>query len=95
MAKGAAQKAKTKVTSRILGIVRPRHFNNTIAEVMDKNIKTVKLPNWSENDQLLAKAVQREVNSKNTNGLSTQLIPLRLPIKTPVSGGSDDIGDVS
>jgi len=95
MAKGAALMTKTKVTSRILGTAWPRHFNKTIAETMYENIKTVGLPEWSEADQTLAKAVQKEVNSSRTNGLSTELSKLGLPIKNPVSGGSDDIGDIS
>ena len=95
VAEGAALMTKTKVSSKILGTAWPRHFNKTIAETMYKNIKTVGLPTWSDNDQLLAKAVQKEVNSKNTNGLSKKLNSLGLPVKTPVSGGSDDIGDIS
>jgi aminobenzoyl-glutamate utilization protein B len=43
----------------------------------------------------LAKAVQKEVNSKNLKGLATELSPLGKPLKNPVSGGSDDIGDIS
>ena len=95
VAKGAALMTKTKVTSKILGTAWPRHFNKTIAETMYENIKTVGLPEWSEKDQILAKAVQTEVKSSRINGLSTELIPLGLPLKTPRSGGSDDIGDVS
>jgi hypothetical protein len=95
VAEGAALMTKTKVSSKILGTAWPRHFNKTIAETMYKNIKTVGLPTWSDNDQLLAKAVQKEVNSKNITGLSNKLNALGLPIKRPVSGGSDDIGDIS
>jgi len=95
VAEGAALMTKTKVSSRILGTAWPRHFNKTIAETMYENIKTVGLPKWSENDQALAKAVQAEVNSTKTDGLSNTLNPLGLPIKVLVSGGSDDIGDVS
>lgn len=95
VAKGAALMTKTTVKSRILGTAWPRHFNKTIAETMYENIKIVGLPIWSEKDQTLAKAVQTEVNSSRIQGLSNKLIPLGLPIKTPVSGGSDDIGDVS
>ena len=95
VAEGAALMTKTKVNSRILGTAWPRHFNKTIAETMYENIKTVGLPEWSENDQTLAKAVQTEVNSNRKEGLSKELSKLGLPIKTPVSGGSDDIGDVS
>lgn len=95
MSKGAALMTKTKVSSRILGTAWPRHFNKTIAETMYENIETVGLPEWSEEDQMLAKAVQKEVNSSRTDGLNKELSKLGLPIKNPVSGGSDDIGDVS
>ena len=95
VAKGAALMTKTKMKSRILGTAWPRHFNKTIAEIMYDNIKEVGLPIWSEKDQTLAIAVQKEVKSSRTKGLNTKLSSLGLPIKNPVSGGSDDIGDVS
>ena len=62
---------------------------------MYENIQVVGLPAWSEEDQQLALAVQKEVNSRDTTGLATELAPLGLPVVNPVSGGSDDIGDVS
>ena len=62
---------------------------------MYENIKKVGLPEWSDADQQLAKAVQKEVNSKDTLGLSSKLDDLGVPSKELVSGGSDDIGDVS
>lgn len=95
IAKGAALMTDTKMTSKIIGTAWPRHFNKTIAETMYENIKTVGLPQWSEADQKLAVAVQKEVNSRNTNGLATQLSALGKPAVIPVSGGSDDIGDIS
>ena len=66
-----------------------------IAEQMYQNILKVGLPEWSEEDQMLAKAVQEEVGSSRENGLPTKLDTLGLPVTQPVSGGSDDIGDVS
>ncbi len=95
IAQGAALMTDTKVTSKIVGTAWPRHFNKVIAETMYKNILTVGLPEWSEADQQLAKAVQKEVNSKNTNGLSLKLSDLGKPAVLPISGGSDDIGDIS
>ncbi len=96
MAEGAALMTNTTVTRRVLGSAWPRHFNQVIAETMYENIKTVGLPEWSEDDQVLAKAVQREVNSpRGEEGLATELAELGLPVKNPVSGGSDDIGDIS
>lgn len=94
IAKGAALMTDTEMSSKILGTAWPRHFNKVIAETMYENIKQVGLPTWDENDQALAKAVQEEVGS-NPRGLSTELSSLGLPVSQPVSGGSDDIGDVS
>ena len=62
---------------------------------MYKNILQVGLPKWSEEDQSLAKAVQKEVKSINNKGLAMELKPIGKPTKIMVSGGSDDIGDVS
>src|SRR6056300_562230 len=95
IAQGAALMTGTSVSSEILGTAWPRHFNKVIAETMDKNIQEVGLPQWSEADQQLAVAVQKEVNSKSTDGLATELVGLVPPVEKPVSGGSDDIGDVS
>ena len=95
IAEGAALMTNTKMSKKILGTAWPRHFNKIIAETMYQNIKKIGLPSWSEKDQLLAKAVQKEVNSNNQKGLSEKLSSLGLPIKFPISGGSDDIGDVS
>ncbi|MEK9756291.1 MAG: amidohydrolase, partial [Bacteroidota bacterium] len=69
MAEGAALMTNTSFTSRILGTAWPRHFNRTIAEEMYENIQEVGLPEWSDKDQKLAIAVQKEVNSSNTDGL--------------------------
>lgn len=96
MAQGAALMTGTTVTSRLLGAAWPQHMNKVVAEVAAENIKVVGLPAWSEADQALAKAVQREVG----------VFPSGLPIVpqglvNPISddekrgGGSDDIGDVS
>lgn len=95
MAEGAALMTDTEVTSKILGTAWPRHFNKTIAEKMYANILKVGLPTWSEADQELAMAVQKEVGAEKVEGLPSKLDTLGLPIKTPISGGSDDIGDVS
>ena len=95
IAEGAALMTDTNFTSRILGTAWPRHFNKIIAEEMYENIQTVGLPDWSENDQILAVAVQKEVNSNNTNGLATELSKIGAPLTYNISGGSDDIGDIS
>jgi aminobenzoyl-glutamate utilization protein B len=95
IAEGAALMTGTTMSYKILGTAWPRHFNKSIAETMHKNIQVVGLPNWSEDDQILAKAVQKELGNKSIDGLANELRPLGLPVERPVSGGSDDIGDVS
>ena len=95
IAKGAALMTDTEMTSKILGTAWPRHFNKTIAEQMYANILKVGLPDWTEADQELAKAVQTELGASKIEGLPTKLDTLDLPAKELRSGGSDDIGDVS
>ena len=95
ISKGAALMTDTEVTSKVIGAASPRHFNKIIAEAMYENIKNIGLPKWSKEDQMLAKAVQKEVNSENLNGLATVISELGKPRKEPISGGSDDIGDIS
>ena len=95
IAEAAAMMTETKVSRKIMGTAWPRHFNKVIAETMYENIKKIGLPKWSEEDQTLAKAVQKEVESYNQNGLSLKLSNIGTPPKYPISGGSDDIGDIS
>ena len=95
MAEGAALMTNTKMSKKVLGSAWPRHFNQVVAETMYENIKEVGLPEWSEADNALANALQKEVNSPKQEGLATELSDLGLPVKNPISGGSDDIGDIS
>ena len=95
IAEGAALMTNTKLSKRVLGSAWPRHFNQVIAETMYDNIQEVGLPKWSDDDNALAIALQKEVNSPQQEGLSTELSDLGRPVKNPVSGGSDDIGDIS
>jgi aminobenzoyl-glutamate utilization protein B len=105
MAQAAALMTDTTFTSRVLGSAWPGHFNVPIAEDMYENIKRVGLPTWSDADQTLAKALQRELKVPE-KGLATKIPELRKPRTGadedegsnpigPTGGGSDDIGDVS
>ena len=60
VAAGAALMTQTTLSSKILGSAWPRHFNKVIAETMYENILQVGLPEWSDDDQNLAKAVQKK-----------------------------------
>ena len=103
MARAATLMTDTSFSSRLLGSAWPGHFNRPIAEDMYENINKVGLPAWSDDDQALAKAVQKELKAP-VRGLATKIQEMREPPKTedndgegpgPVGGGSDDIGDVS
>ncbi|GAB4029547.1 hypothetical protein GCM10028809_20360 [Spirosoma gilvum] len=71
---------------------------------MYQNIKRIGLPTWSP---VLAKATQKELQSPNLAGLDTKLDTLGTPIASaptvmmggqnmvPLTGGSDDISDIS
>src|SRR5258708_14203720 len=86
----------TSFTSRVLGTAWPVHMNKPIAETMYANIKQVGLPQWSEDDQTLAKAVQKELKVKE-EGLASKIEELKGPsaAEARTGGGSDDIGDIS
>jgi aminobenzoyl-glutamate utilization protein B len=98
MAKAAAMMTNTEFTTRVLGSAWPGHFNKTVAETMHANIETVGLPQWTDADQTLAKALQHELRVPEV-GLATTLAPLRgreqVPDEEKRGGGSDDIGDIS
>jgi aminobenzoyl-glutamate utilization protein B len=105
MAKGATLMTNTSVSSRLLGSAWPGYFNKPIAEAMYANIQKVGLPQWSDDDQKLAKALQHELKVRES-GLASKITPLRAPRAAeqeneygqpamPMGGGSDDIGDVS
>lgn len=95
IAQGATMMTNTSFTSELLGSAWPGYFNKPIAEAMYENIKTIGLPEWSEADQTLAKAVQKEMKSTKTNGLDTKIDTIRTPVKNGMGGGSDDIADIS
>jgi aminobenzoyl-glutamate utilization protein B len=97
MAEGAALMTNTKWSSRILGTAWPQHMNKITAETMYENIKRVGLPEWSEADQTLAKALQKELGNARQDGLAMKIDAIGMPVaeEDKRGGGSDDIGDVS
>ena len=99
MAEGAAKMTDTTVTSRVLGAAWPQHHNRVIAETMFTNIQRVGMPDWSEDDQRFARAVQKMLDVEE-QGLLTEVQEEldgaeRIPDNQRRGGGSDDIGDVS
>jgi len=102
IAQGAALMTNTTFTYELLGTAWPGHFNKPMAEAMYQNIQTVGLPQWSEADQILARAAQKELQApasdnsgRKIDGLATKLDSLKGPVKFSIGGGSDDIADIS
>jgi aminobenzoyl-glutamate utilization protein B len=96
IAKGAAMMTNTELLpSRVLGTAWPQHMNKAVAEATWANIQRVGLPQWTEADQTLAKALQKELGAREA-GLPTRLgNELAGPVRENRGGGSDDIGDIS
>ena len=102
MAKAAALMTGTTYTSRLLGTAWPGHFNVPIADDMYQNITKVGLPQWSSEDQAVAKALQHDLKVPE-KGLAVKIPEMRKPQAAdadddnigPKGAGSDDIGDIS
>ena len=94
VAEGAARMTQTRMEYRINGAAWPRHLNRPLAEVMQEQIEVVGLPTWSEEDQVLAMAVQLEVGVE-PRGLSTRVGNLGSTPDRHQVGPTDDIGDVT
>jgi aminobenzoyl-glutamate utilization protein B len=96
IAKGAAQMAGVELLpTRVLGSAWPQHMNRAVALAAHANIQKVGMPQWSDEDQTLAKALQKELGSRE-QGLSSRInAQLTGPVRDNRGGGSDDIGDIS
>ena len=81
MAQAATLMTDTTYSSRLLGSAWPGYFSKPIAEAMYENIKKVGLPQWSDEDQILAKAFQRELKVP-VRGLATKIPELREEFRT-------------
>ena len=97
IAQGAAMMTGTTLQPvRVLGTAWPQHFNRPIAEAMQANIERVGLPEWSEADQQLARAVQVEAGGRPRGlGRFIGAVGTNVPESQKTGAGSDDIGDVS
>lgn len=93
MAQAATMMTDTTTDHRIVGSAWPTHFNKVIAETEQKNIEAVGMPQWTEADQTLAHALQKEIGAQE-DGLKTRVEQLKAPGENN-GGPSDDVGDIS
>ena len=90
VAQGAATMTDTTYSVNVLSAVAPTRCNRILAEVIQKNIEAVGMPQWSEAEQKLITDVQTKVNVKAT-GMPTQVAQLREAVQ---SVSANDSGDV-
>jgi len=104
MAEAAAMMTGTTVTERVFGAAWPSNMNKVLAEVMHANVLEVGMPEWSDDDHALARAVQDMMGTRGqpgfggnvTDGLPTELFSEELQESDQgMGGGSDDIAEVS
>jgi aminobenzoyl-glutamate utilization protein B len=94
-AKGAALATGTELSEiRVLTGVHQRHANKGMAELLQGNIDLVGMPQWTEEENAFARALQKEVGARET-GYPTNVGKLREPSGVEVGGGSSDVGDVT
>lgn len=93
-AKGAAIATGCTYDVRVYTAIHQNYKNKAAAELYQKNIELVGMPEWSEEDQAFAKALQKAVGAKET-GLRTEVGKLSAPSGTFIGGGSSDVGEVT
>ncbi len=91
---GALATGTELVDIQVIAAVHQRHANKGLAEALQKNIDIVGMPEWSEEEQTFAKALQKELGRQET-GMSSRVGRLSDRQRTFVGGGSSDVGDVT
>lgn len=94
-AKAGALATETELAeTRLLTAIHQRHANKAAAELFQKNIELVGMPQWTEEEHAFARALQKSLGVKE-EGMPTKVGDLREPSRTFVGGGSSDVGDVT
>jgi aminobenzoyl-glutamate utilization protein B len=91
IAEGAALMTGTTYDVKYSASAWPQLVNKAIGEAIQKNVDTVGMPKWTEEEQQRAKAFQKQYD-KQVIGLRTKVTPLG---GRPQAASSNDSGDVS
>ena len=92
VAEGAALMSNTSVEVDLLSAVWPVRGNRTLAELVQREIELVGLPNWSDDEDKLARQLQAKVNEP-AEGLARKYVPMKGPAVQKAA--ANDAGDVS
>ena len=94
-AKGAAIASGTILdTVTVLTATHQRHSNKALAEVIQKNIELIGMPEWTDTENTFAKALQKELAEKES-GYPLKASGLSKPPEIQTGGGSSDVGEVT
>jgi aminobenzoyl-glutamate utilization protein B len=93
IAEGAAMGTETTHTVHLTTGVHERLLIRPLQEAVQANMETVGAPNFNEEDQQFAHAMQQFIDA-DQDGFSTELKPLADGPEEP-SGGSTDVAEVS
>jgi aminobenzoyl-glutamate utilization protein B len=91
VAQGAALMTETSYDVNVLSAVWPTRANRTLAEVIQRNIEEIGMPQWTEGEQKLVHEVQTKVKAKPT-GMPTKVASLKECVQ---SVSANDSGEVS
>jgi aminobenzoyl-glutamate utilization protein B len=91
---GALASGTTLEEIRVLTGVHQRHSNKVMAEILQSNINLVGMPEWTDEENSFAMALQKELG-KEEKGYPTKVSTLKEPSKIQVGGGSSDVGEVT
>ena len=91
-AEGAAMMTETTMEVNLITGVYEYLQNLTISEVLDRNLREIGAPKFTEAEQNFANEMQKNFNVE-PKGLSTEIEPFEVPKE--ISGGSTDCADVS
>jgi len=94
-ARGAALATGTELEEiRVLTGIHQRHANRGMAELIQSNIELVGMPQWTEEENNFAKALQKELG-KDEKAYPEEVSKLKKPSGVQVGGGSSDVGEVT
>jgi len=94
-AKGAALCTGVELSNIcVLTAIHQSNMNKAAAELFQKNIELIGMPDWTEEEQSFAKALQKELGVEE-KGMPTEVDSLKVFERTFVGGASTDVGEVT
>lgn len=94
-AKGAALATGTELAEvRVIAAIHQSHHNKALAELVNKNIELIGMPEWTDEEHAFARALQREM-SREEKGMPTKTSDIKKPQAVFTGGASSDHGDVT